>query len=241
MSATEATPKKTAESLKTRYRKLLWGISQNQAKLLKLAEMTSANMQDALHVSKERVKRLGRHKAGPTATRLKKEARYLKRELKILQQLAVDLESSRTRWSTPQKQNGFSPEAQHKQAKRGNNILVIDDDRITAKSIEHFLRQKHYTVTAIRDAEKGLEKALMLLPDLILLDIMMPGMNGFQVLDKIKQDERTEKIPVIILSSLSRDSDILEGLDKGAADYIVKPYSPQILISKVARILSIEP
>ncbi|MGB2908481.1 MAG: response regulator [Candidatus Aminicenantaceae bacterium] len=223
-----------------RYRKLLWGIRHDQAKLLKLAEITSANVQNALELSKEKSHSLGKHKEGPAAARLKKEARCLRRELKSLRQLTVDLEACQKNWPTLQKQEPDSPEAAQKQAQGGNTILVIDDDRITARSIEHFLRQKHYTVMAIRNAEEGLEKAFTLMPDLILLDIMMPGMNGYQFLEHIKQDERTEKIPVIILSSLSRESDILEGLEKGAVDFIVKPYSPQVLISKVAKILSIE-
>ncbi|MFA9455099.1 MAG: PleD family two-component system response regulator [Candidatus Aminicenantaceae bacterium] len=240
MSASETAPKKPPESLTTRYRKLLWGIRQDQAKLLRLVEITSARVQNALELSKEKAQGLGKHTESPTAARLKKEAHCLRRELKILQQLTVDLESCHHTWLTLQKPKVDPSETAQKQAKGGSTILVIDDDRITAKSIEHFLRQKHYTVMAIRNAEEGLEKAFTLMPDLILLDIMMPGMNGYQFLELIKQDERTEKIPVIILSSLSRESDILEGLEKGAVDFIVKPYSPQVLISKVAKILSIE-
>ena len=240
MSASETASKKPAESLTTRYRKLLWGIRQDQAKLLRLVEITSSRVQNALQLSKEKAQGLGKHTESPTATRLKKEARCLRRELKILQQLTKDLEACHHTWLTLQKPKVDPSEAAQKQAKGGSTILVIDDDRITSKSIEHFLRQKHYTVMAIRNAEEGLEKAFTLKPDLILLDIMMPGMNGYQFLDHMKQDERTEKIPVIILSSLSRESDILEGLEKGAVDYIVKPYSPQVLMSKVAKILSIE-
>jgi DNA-binding response OmpR family regulator len=117
---------------------------------------------------------------------------------------------------------------------------VIDDEKITAKSLEHFLRQKEYSVIAISNAEEGLNTALSVLPDLILLDIMMPGMNGYQFLTHLKEEKAAEQIPVIILSSLSRESDILEGLEKGAVDYIVKPYSPQVLMSKVTKILSAE-
>jgi len=240
MSASSKDRDKPQEPLTTRYRKLLWGIRQNQVKLNKLVELTSANVQDALQLSKEKSKRLGQHKEGPAATRLKKEARCLQRSLKILRQLAADLESCHKSWPTLQMQKVDSPEAAQKQARSGNTILLIDDERITAKSIKHFLHQKSYTVISISNAEEGLEKAFALIPDLILLDIMMPGMNGYQFLDHIKQDKRTEKIPVIILSSLSRESDILEGLEKGAVDYIVKPYSPQVLMSKVAKILSAE-
>jgi DNA-binding response OmpR family regulator len=66
----------------------------------------------------------------------------------------------------------------------------------------------------------------------------MPGLNGYQVLARLKKDERTAHIPVIILSALSRETDILEGLDRGATDYLTKPFSPEILLSKIKKVLS---
>jgi CheY-like chemotaxis protein len=240
MSATGNIPRKPKESLTTRYRKLLWGIRQDQAKLLRLAEIAQDNIQTALKLSREKSQSLGKRKEGPTAARLKQEARCLRQELKILKQMAEDLESCHHSWLSLQKPKVDASLSAQDQTTSGRTILVIDDDRITAKSIEHFLGQKGYTVITSCSAEKGLGKAFTLKPILILLDIMMPGMNGYQFLEHIQQDKRTGDIPVIILSSLSRESDILEGLEKGAVDYIVKPYSPQVLISKVAKILSIK-
>jgi two-component system alkaline phosphatase synthesis response regulator PhoP len=113
----------------------------------------------------------------------------------------------------------------------------VEDEAIIIKSLSYFLLQANYQVSFALNAEDGLSKAQKEHPHLILLDIMMPGMNGFQFLDKMQRMDRIADIPVIILSSLSRESDILEGLGRGATDYITKPFSPQVLLSKINKIL----
>jgi len=119
-------------------------------------------------------------------------------------------------------------------------ILIIEDDPTTIKIITHILQQHAFEVGFTSDAEDGLKKAFKERPALILLDIMLPGMDGFQLLTKLQSNDATSRIPVVILSSLSGEKDILKGLEKGATDYILKPFSPQILLFKIKKILSLK-
>jgi len=119
-------------------------------------------------------------------------------------------------------------------------ILIVEDDRTTIKIISHILEQNNFEVAFATEAEEGLKKAFKDKPDLILLDIMLPGMDGLQLLAKLQASDKASSIPVIILSSLSGEKDILKGLEKGATDYILKPFSPQILFFKIKKILSLK-
>jgi len=105
------------------------------------------------------------------------------------------------------------------------------------KSISYSLLQANYIVLFSLNAEDGLKKAAEEKPDLILLNIMMPDINGYQVLGRLKTNKATSKIPTIILSALSRESDILQGLENGASDYLTKPFSPKALLKKINNIL----
>lgn len=117
-------------------------------------------------------------------------------------------------------------------------ILIVEDDSTTIKIIRHILEQNNFQVGYSMSGEEGLMKAFKEKPDLILLDIMLPGMDGFQLLTKLKANKETFRTPVIILSSLSAEKDVLKGLERGASDYILKPFSPQILLIKIKIILS---
>jgi PleD family two-component response regulator len=119
-------------------------------------------------------------------------------------------------------------------------VLIVEDDPITIKIVKHILEQHNFKVGFATDAEGGLKKVFKEKPDLILLDIMLPGMDGFQLLAKLQASEETSRIPVVILSSLSAEKDILKGLEKGATDYILKPFSPQILFFKIKKIMSLK-
>lgn len=114
-------------------------------------------------------------------------------------------------------------------------ILVVDDDPTTIKIIAHFLQKESYRVSTSLSGVDGLKKAFKENPDLILLDIMMPDLNGFQFLSIYRKDRENAEIPVVILSSLSEDADVLKGLEIGAADYLTKPFSPQVLIAKIKK------
>lgn len=120
-------------------------------------------------------------------------------------------------------------------------ILVVDDDPTTIKIIAHFLQKENYRVSTSLSGVDGLKKAFKENPDLILLDIMMPDLNGFQFLSIYRKDRENAQIPVVVLSSLSEEADVLKGLEIGAADYLTKPFSPQVLIAKIKKNILSEP
>jgi PleD family two-component response regulator len=120
-------------------------------------------------------------------------------------------------------------------------ILVVDDDLTTVKIISHFLQKENYRVSTSLSGVDGLKKAFKETPDLILLDVMMPDLNGFQFLSIYRKDEENHRTPVVILSSLSEEADVLKGLEIGAVDYITKPFSPQVLMAKIKKNLNSGP
>ncbi len=101
-------------------------------------------------------------------------------------------------------------------------ILVIEDDRFLRKAAEAALRRHGYTVLTAADGQTGLQVAQAEHPDLVLLDLIMPGMQGFEVLKLLKEDASTTSIPVIILSNLGQDADVKRALEAGAVDYLIK-------------------
>ena len=98
-------------------------------------------------------------------------------------------------------------------------ILVAEDDRFLRKAAEMALKRQGYTVLTAADGEEALRAAQSVLPDLILLDLIMPKLNGFDVLQALKKDAPTAHIPVIILSNLGQDRDVQQAMDAGAAAY----------------------
>jgi CheY-like chemotaxis protein len=120
-------------------------------------------------------------------------------------------------------------------------ILVVDDDLTTVKIIAHFLEKENYEVSSSLSGIEGLKKAFRESPDLILLDIMMPDLNGFQFLSVFRKDQENARVPILILSSLAEETDVLKGLDVGAVDYITKPFSPQVLMAKIKKSLASGP
>lgn len=119
-------------------------------------------------------------------------------------------------------------------------VLVIEDDPVTTKIISHFLEKEKYSVSIATNGENGLEQIKKEKPDLILLDLMLPIVNGHQILAVLKKENGMPDIPVIVLSALSQEPDVLNGYEEGATDYITKPFSPQVLMAKIKSILSSE-
>ena len=103
-------------------------------------------------------------------------------------------------------------------------VLLAEDDRILRTAGETSLRRKGYTVIAAVDGEDALAKAVAHRPDLILLDVMMPKLQGFDVLARLKSDEATRDIPVIMLSNLEQEADIRRSIEGGARSYLVKSH-----------------
>lgn len=105
---------------------------------------------------------------------------------------------------------------------RSMRVLVVEDDRFLRRAAEAALRRDGFTVLTAADGEEGLRLARAEAPDLVLLDLIMPGLQGFAVLRMLKADEATAHIPVIVLSNLGQDSDVKSAMDAGAVDYMVK-------------------
>ncbi len=111
-------------------------------------------------------------------------------------------------------------------------VLVIDDDTVSRKTVEKYLHETCNTEFAV-DGEEGLKKATELAPDIILLDVEMPGMNGYMVCEQLKQSEKTRDIPVIFLSGHQTTQEKLLGYEAGADDFLIKPFEPDILLTKI--------
>lgn len=118
-------------------------------------------------------------------------------------------------------------------------ILLVEDDPLTSRLISHFLQDPQVDLLAFSEAEAALDYLKDHQPDLILLDLILPGLDGFQFLKKIKTEEKTKNIPVLIMSSISGEKEILQALQMGASDYITKPFSPRIVQAKIRHYLNV--
>lgn len=114
-----------------------------------------------------------------------------------------------------------------------SKILVIEDEKNILELVRYNLVREGFQVIATLDGALGLEMAREALPDLIILDVMLPGMNGLEVCRELHQDSSTNSIPIIILSARAEEHDRVLGLEMGADDYIVKPFSPRELLARV--------
>ena len=114
-----------------------------------------------------------------------------------------------------------------------SKILVIEDEKNILELVSFNLECEGFQVIATMDGTSGLEMAREELPDLIILDVMLPGMNGLEVCRELHQDPATGNIPVVILSARAEELDKVLGLEMGADDYIVKPFSPRELLARV--------
>ena len=120
---------------------------------------------------------------------------------------------------------------------REQAVLIIDDDIGSLKMLSAYLEELDFKILIARSGESGLEKAKLGRPNLILLDIIMPGIDGFETCRRLKENPDTKDIPVIFLSAKGQESEIQEGLEAGAMDYILKPFAPDELTSQVQRVL----
>ena len=116
-------------------------------------------------------------------------------------------------------------------------ILVIEDEPDIAELLEYNLKTAGYNVTKANNGKSGLKKAKKLKPDLILLDLMLPGIQGLDVCRIIKSDSETKSIFVIMLTALGQEQDIVKGLETGADDYILKPFSIKVLRARIKSVL----
>jgi len=114
-------------------------------------------------------------------------------------------------------------------------ILVVDDERNIVELVRLYLRSEGYQVEVAYDGREALDKASTLHPDLVVLDVMMPEMNGYEVTRRLRQDGG--KTPVIMLTAKGEDAEKVEGLELGADDYLAKPFNPRELVARVRAVL----
>lgn len=116
-------------------------------------------------------------------------------------------------------------------------ILVVDDEEDILDLIKYNLERESYNVTCVESGELCLEKVREIMPELIILDLMLPGIDGLSVCRILKNDSKTQHIPVIMLTAKGEESDIVTGLELGAEDYIPKPFSTKVLVARVRTVL----
>ncbi|MDD5433215.1 MAG: response regulator [Candidatus Pacebacteria bacterium] len=120
-----------------------------------------------------------------------------------------------------------------------SKILIVEDDKFLRELINRKLQSENFETVLAADGESALDLASSQGPDVILLDLILPGINGFEVLSKIKADEATKTIPVIILSNLGQKDDIDKGIGAGAVDYLVKAhFTPNEIVEKINQTLA---
>jgi two-component system response regulator RpaA len=118
-------------------------------------------------------------------------------------------------------------------------ILVVDDDPDICEIVKVNLEGVGYDVRVASDGAAGLAMARELRPDLIVLDVLMPELDGWQVLERLAKDPATAGLPVIMLTCKGEDQDILHGLDQGAVEYLTKPFYPENLVASVKILLDV--
>jgi len=116
-------------------------------------------------------------------------------------------------------------------------ILVVDDEEDLLELIDYNLTKEGYRVRCVASGEEAIEAAQEMLPDLIVLDLMLPGVVGLDVCKQLKADPKTQHIPVVMLTAKSEEADVVAGLELGADDYVTKPFSPRVLIARIRTVL----
>ncbi len=121
----------------------------------------------------------------------------------------------------------------------GSRVLIVDDDPVIQLLLRVNMEMEGFEVESAADGEEGLRLALKAKPDIMLLDVMMPKMNGYEVLAQLRSGEATKNLPVILLSAKARSADETEGLNAGADLYITKPFELPHLVSRMKELLAL--
>ena len=117
------------------------------------------------------------------------------------------------------------------------SILIVDDEEDVLELVRYNLDKNGYQIETATTGEDALAKARAKLPNLVILDLMLPGIDGLEVCKNIKRDPKTQNIPIIMLTAKGEEADIITGLELGADDYVTKPFSPKVLVARARRIL----
>lgn len=116
-------------------------------------------------------------------------------------------------------------------------ILIIEDERGLIQSLTWYLNREGYEIIVASDGQEGLRKAQTHIPDVVLLDLMLPGLNGLEVCRELRSGERTREIPVIIITARAEETDQVVGFSMGADDYVTKPFSNKVLLQRIKALL----
>jgi len=116
-------------------------------------------------------------------------------------------------------------------------ILIVDDEREIRELLRYNLEKQGYQVLTAQDGEEGLARIFATHPDLVLLDLLLPGRNGLEILREVRQEPSTREIPVLLLTARGAEMDKLLGFERGADDYITKPFSPREVIARIEAVL----
>ena len=116
-------------------------------------------------------------------------------------------------------------------------ILIVEDEKDIVKMLDYNLKKEGFRTIACHDGERALDLANREHPDLILLDLMLPGMDGLEVCKTLKKQDKTVSIPIIMLTAKAQESDKIVGLELGADDYMTKPFSPRELLARIKAVL----
>lgn len=116
-------------------------------------------------------------------------------------------------------------------------ILVVDDEPDILELVKYNLAKEGYRVECVQSGEDAISRARSILPDLLVLDLMLPGVDGLEVCKRLKADARTAHISIIMLTAKGEDADVVAGLELGADDYITKPFSTRVLLARVKALL----
>ena len=116
-------------------------------------------------------------------------------------------------------------------------ILLVEDERDIQDLLKFHLEREHISVTTADTGEEALRDLKIHRPDLVLLDLMLPGIDGLEVCRRIKSNPDTREIPIVMLTAKDSEADIIAGLEMGAADYVTKPFSPRVLVARIHAVL----
>lgn len=119
----------------------------------------------------------------------------------------------------------------------GEKILIVDDEEDILELVAYNLAREGYRTVNATSGEDALHKSRAEMPDLIVLDLMLPGIDGLEVMKTLKEDSTTRDIPTVMLTAKGEEADIVSGLELGADDYITKPFSPRVLLARVRAVL----
>jgi len=117
-------------------------------------------------------------------------------------------------------------------------VLVVDDDPVILKLLEVNFEMEGFQVVRAADGAEGLERAREVLPDIVVLDVMMPRMTGYEVAKALREDDQTAHIPIIFVTARAQSSDVERGMELGVEDYVTKPFDPLDLIDRVNNLLA---